>query len=384
MGPNTCPACEHVCCILGPLSLNVTLGGHPWVPDSGLTRLISTPPPIHTPLEELALSRPLPPGSPLPAAASRGECRALPRQAVQTRAPASLCAGAGGEPRLGPRSSARPETARPSPRLLALGGPPDCPSGLRLWPAGPGKLLHGPQHRKSTHHLIRPGAGAQRAGVLPAAPPHPSPARAPGVTQLAPPPPPPPPLANKGPGHSRRLAAGAPGRRLRARWIPPEARTVEMGPEMRLTRICCCCCLLYQLGFLSHGTISGTFWSDFPVSSPTWPVRTEDTQEGRTGAPVRVELTSVDSRELACGVDEQVRVAREAHFSWSHFSICKMISSPIPTPSNSSKLCLPYLEENREACHVLLLRLCWSSHRFQLVHAKISSPHFYFERCPSL
>ncbi|XP_075826950.1 A disintegrin and metalloproteinase with thrombospondin motifs 19 [Microtus pennsylvanicus] len=30
-----------------------------------------------------------------------------------------------------------------------------------------------------------------------------------------------------------------------------------MGPEMRLTRICCCCCLLYQLGFLSHGTISG-------------------------------------------------------------------------------------------------------------------------------
>ncbi|EDL09848.1 A disintegrin and metalloproteinase with thrombospondin motifs 19 preproprotein [Mus musculus] len=30
-----------------------------------------------------------------------------------------------------------------------------------------------------------------------------------------------------------------------------------MGPEMRLTRICCCCCLLYQLGFLSHGTTSG-------------------------------------------------------------------------------------------------------------------------------
>lgn len=206
MGPNTCPACEHVCCILGPLSLNVTLGGHPWVPDSGLTRLISTPPPIHTPLEELALSRPLPPGSPLPAAASRGECRALPRQAVQTRAPASLCAGAGGEPRLGPRSSARPETARPSPRLLALGGPPDCPSGLRLWPAGPGKLLHGPQHRKSTHHLIRPGAGAQRAGALPAAPPHPSPARAPGVTQLAPPHPP-------TPGKQRARAQSPPGRR---------------------------------------------------------------------------------------------------------------------------------------------------------------------------
>ncbi|KAL6064834.1 hypothetical protein STEG23_009017 [Scotinomys teguina] len=30
-----------------------------------------------------------------------------------------------------------------------------------------------------------------------------------------------------------------------------------MGREMRLTRICCCCYLLYQLGFLSHGTISG-------------------------------------------------------------------------------------------------------------------------------
>lgn len=91
--------------------------------------------------------------------------------------------------------------------------------------------------------------------MLLAAPPHPSPARAQGVTQLAPPPPP-------APGRQRARAQSPPGRRrsgLRALWIAREARTVEMGPEMRLTRICCCCCLLYQLGFLSHGTISGTF-----------------------------------------------------------------------------------------------------------------------------
>lgn len=32
--------------------------------------------------------------------------------------------------------------------------------------------------------------------------------------------------------------------------------------EMRLARLCCCCCLLYQLGVLSNGMVSGKFWRD--------------------------------------------------------------------------------------------------------------------------
>lgn len=73
------------------------------------------------------------------------------------------------------------------------------------------------------------------------------------------------------------------------------------------------------------------------------------------------------SRETAYGAVEQVGVARarEGHFSCPHFSVCKIISSPNPTSNNGSKQCLLYLEENRVACHVLFLRLCWSSHRFQ-------------------
>lgn len=78
--------------------------------------------------------------------------------------------------------------------------------GAQALARGAWKLLHGPQHRKSTHHLIRRGAGARRARVLLAAPPHPSPARAPGVTQLAPPPPP-------APGRQRARAQSPPGRR---------------------------------------------------------------------------------------------------------------------------------------------------------------------------
>jgi hypothetical protein len=31
---------------------------------------------------------------------------------------------------------------------------------------------------------------------------------------------------------------------------------------------------------------------------------------------------------------------------------------------------------------VLLLRLCWSSHRFQLVYAKLSSPHTFILKMP--
>lgn len=60
-----------MCCILGPLSLNVTLGGHPWVPDSGLTRLISTPPPPpHT--HPFGGARALPPPPPRQPSPRRG------------------------------------------------------------------------------------------------------------------------------------------------------------------------------------------------------------------------------------------------------------------------------------------------------------------------
>lgn len=53
-----CPVCEHVCCVLGPLSCNVTIGGHPWVPDSGLTRLIL--PCLHTPSRSARSPAPFP------------------------------------------------------------------------------------------------------------------------------------------------------------------------------------------------------------------------------------------------------------------------------------------------------------------------------------
>lgn len=61
--------------------------------------------------------------------------------------------------------------------------------------------------------------------------------------------------------------------------------------------------------------------------------------------PVRVEQSSVGSRETACWAYEQVRVTSEGPFPWPDFNICKMISSPNPTPSQGSKLCLPYPEE---------------------------------------
>ncbi|EPY81683.1 hypothetical protein CB1_000719034 [Camelus ferus] len=35
--------------------------------------------------------------------------------------------------------------------------------------------------------------------------------------------------------------------------------------EMRLTHICCCC-LLYQLGVLSNGIVSGKFFRDFRLA----------------------------------------------------------------------------------------------------------------------
>jgi hypothetical protein len=37
---------------------------------------------------------------------------------------------------------------------------------------------------------------------------------------------------------------------------------METSREMRLAHICCCC-LLYQLGFLSNGIVSGKFFGNF-------------------------------------------------------------------------------------------------------------------------
>lgn len=53
--------------------------------------------------------------------------------------------------------------------------------------------------------------------------------------------------------------------------------------EMRLTHICCCC-LLYQLGFLSNGIVSGKFFHDFFASFPAIPAETANVGVGRAGA----------------------------------------------------------------------------------------------------
>ena len=207
-----------------------------------------------TPLCRACVHLPPPPAIPLRAAAPQGVCRALQPQAVQTRAPATLRAGAGSESGLGPYCSAGPEAALPAaPRLLALGGLRVCPTGLQ--PGLETPALFRAQQVDSSPNSLGSWSAESRGAAGRSSPPQPRP----GSGSQSSPPLRPPPLADKGPGHSRRLAADAPGRLLRALWIAREARAVEMGPEMRLTRICCCCCLLYQLGFLSHGTTSGTF-----------------------------------------------------------------------------------------------------------------------------
>ncbi|CAH7022422.1 Adamts19 [Phodopus roborovskii] len=62
-----------------------------------------------------------------------------------------------------------------------------------------------------------------------------------------------------------------------------------MGRETRLTRICCCCCLLYQLGFLSQGTISGLQLTPDPeewevVFPALWRRESQDAAGGSWGS----------------------------------------------------------------------------------------------------
>lgn len=98
--------------------------------------------------------------------------------------------------------------------------------------------------------------------------------------------------------------------------------------------------------------------------------------------PVRVEQSSVDSSETACGTDGQVGIPSEARFSWPYFSSCKKIHHHPLTPSNVSKLCLQYLEGKPGGVPCVTLRLCWSSHPFQLVYAKRSSIHTFILKMP--
>lgn len=156
-----------------------------------------------TPLCGACTPPPPPPATPLRAAAPEGVCRELchrkPSKLVRRPHSARVRAANLGWDWTAPLVR-RPPCLLPRASWLSA----DCGSV----PPGSGwawKLQHGSELRKSTHHLIRRGAGAQRAGALPAAPPHPSPARALGVTQLALPPP--------TPGRQRAWAQSPPGRR---------------------------------------------------------------------------------------------------------------------------------------------------------------------------
>lgn len=178
MGPpnHPCPACEHVCGVLGPLSRNITLGGHLRVPHSGLTRPIlpAAPHPFAEPVFICPLPRPS-----LSAPRRPRECAELcnrkPSKLVRPPRSARVREANLGWDRTAPLVRRPPCLPPRASWLLA-----DCGSvprgSSRAW-----KLLHCSELSKSTHHLIRWGAGAQRAGALLAAPPHPSPARALGV-----------------------------------------------------------------------------------------------------------------------------------------------------------------------------------------------------------
>lgn len=156
-----------------------------------------------TPLCGACTPPPPPPATPLRAAAPKGVCRELcyrkPSKLVRRPHSARVRAANLGWDWTAPLVR-RPPCLLPRASWLSA----DCgsvpPGSSWAW-----KLQHGSELRKSTHHLIRRGAGAQRAGALPAAPPHPSPARALGVTQLALPPP--------TPGRQRAWAQSPPGRR---------------------------------------------------------------------------------------------------------------------------------------------------------------------------
>lgn len=151
-----CPACEHVCGVLGPLSRNITLGGHLRVPRSGLTRPIL--PAAPHPFEERVLTRPLPPAPGLSLSATRrpGECAELCNRKLSklVRPPRSarVRATSLGWNRTAPLVRRPPCLPPRASWLLA-----DCGSvprgSSRAW-----KLLHCSELSKSTHHLIRRGA----------------------------------------------------------------------------------------------------------------------------------------------------------------------------------------------------------------------------------
>lgn len=86
---------------------------------------------------------------------------------------------------------------------------------------------------------------------------------------------------------------------------------------MRLTHICCCC-LLYQLGVLSNGIVSGEFCRDFRLAFQL-PQRKPGTH-GEAGLvqPVRGEQDSVGSnKKERAGADEGVMLERNALLSTS-------------------------------------------------------------------
>lgn len=129
-----CPAREHVCGVLGPLSRNITLGGHLRVPRSGLTRLIL--PAAPHPFAERVLPRPLP-RPPL-----SGPRR--PRECAESSATASRPNSCAGHT---PRGCGRRTSAGTGLLLWSGGRPVFCPAppgsrrtaGLsRRAPAGPG------------------------------------------------------------------------------------------------------------------------------------------------------------------------------------------------------------------------------------------------------
>lgn len=88
--------------------------------------------------------------------------------------------------------------------------------------------------------------------------------------------------------------------------------------EMRLTHVCC---LLYQLGVLSNGIVSGKFFRDFGLAFHLPPAETGHARVGRAGAAVRREQGSTGSNKNRRAVaGERVTLLTEAHFSRPHFN----------------------------------------------------------------
>lgn len=159
--------------------------------------------------------------------------------------------------------------------------------------------------------------------------------------------------------------------RRRARGKEPRPR--ERGPgksrEMRLTHICCCC-LLYQLGVLSNGIVSGKFSRDFELCFLTPPAETETARGGRAGAAgARRAGGSVGSnKEERAGADERVTLASEVHFSRPHFKHPGMARLPLRVEI-FAKVRLQHLGENGGVQKLiatlcsdiyLIIYLCWS------------------------